>query len=61
MVRTSFLLIALLASAVAGCQRGNQGPAEIVIGVAGPMTGDQSKLGGDVERGTRLAVEEWNA
>jgi len=34
---------------------------EIVIGVAGPMTGDQAKLGGDVERGTRLAVEEWNA
>lgn len=60
MVRASFLLIALLASLFAGCQKGTQGPAEIVIGVAGPMTGDQSKLGGDVERGTRLAVEEWN-
>ena len=37
------------------------GAAEIVIGVAGPMTGDQSKLGGDIERGARLAMEEWNA
>ncbi|MFY9269818.1 MAG: branched-chain amino acid ABC transporter substrate-binding protein, partial [Candidatus Manganitrophaceae bacterium] len=42
---------------LAGCQKGT---SEIVIGVAGPMTGDQSKLGGDVERGARLAVEEWN-
>lgn len=34
---------------------------EIVIGVAGPMTGDQAKIGGDIERGARLAVDEWNA
>ncbi len=34
---------------------------EILIGVAGPMTGDQSKIGGDLERGVRIAVEEWNA
>ncbi|MFQ5542784.1 MAG: branched-chain amino acid ABC transporter substrate-binding protein [Nitrospiria bacterium] len=34
---------------------------EILIGVAGPMTGDQSKIGGDLEGGARLAVEEWNA
>ena len=61
MVRKAFLLIALLASALTGCQKAPQRATEIVIGVAGPMTGDQSKLGGDVERGTRLAVEEWNA
>lgn len=61
MVQAVFLLIAFLASALAGCQKGAEGPSEIVIGVAGPMTGDQSKLGGDVERGARLAVEEWNA
>jgi branched-chain amino acid transport system substrate-binding protein len=61
MVRAAFLLIVLFASAFAGCQKGAEGPSEIVIGVAGPMTGDQSKLGGDVERGARLAVEEWNA
>lgn len=34
---------------------------EILIGIAGPMTGDQSKLGGDLERGAQLAVDEWNA
>ncbi|WDT73787.1 MAG: branched-chain amino acid ABC transporter substrate-binding protein [Candidatus Manganitrophus sp.] len=61
MVRAAFLLIAIFASVLAGCQKGAEGPSEIVIGVAGPMTGDQSKLGGDVERGARLAVEEWNA
>jgi branched-chain amino acid transport system substrate-binding protein len=37
------------------------GEKEILIGVAAPMTGDQSKIGRDIERGTRLAVEEWNA
>jgi len=36
-------------------------PTEILIGIAGPMTGDQSKLGGDIERGAQLAVDEWNA
>lgn len=61
MVRAAFLLIAIFASVLAGCQKGAEGPSEIVIGVAGPMTGDQSKLGGDIERGARLAVEEWNA
>lgn len=60
MVRAAFLLIALLTSPLAACQKGSEGPSEIVLGVAGPMTGDQSKLGGDVERGARLAVEEWN-
>ncbi len=46
-----------------GCEKGKNSTEkdEIVIGVAGPMTGDQSKLGGDLARGTRLAVDEWNA
>lgn len=30
------------------------------IGVAGPMTGDQSKMGMDFKNGVSLAVEEWN-
>ncbi len=34
---------------------------EITIGVAGPMTGDQSKLGEDLRIGVSLAVDEWNA
>lgn len=32
----------------------------IKIGVAGPMTGDQSKMGIDVKNGAELAVKEWN-
>ncbi len=31
------------------------------IGVAGPMTGDQSVFGRDERRGVELAVQEWNA
>ncbi len=41
-----------------GCQKK---ATEIVIGTAGPMTGDQSKLGGDVVNGVRLAIDEWNS
>jgi branched-chain amino acid transport system substrate-binding protein len=33
----------------------------VKIGVAGPMTGDQSKMGMDFRNGVTLAVEEWNA
>jgi branched-chain amino acid transport system substrate-binding protein len=32
----------------------------IKIGVAGPMTGDQSKQGNDLKNGAALAVLEWN-
>lgn len=42
----------------AGCQKKSEA---IKIGVAGPMTGDQSKMGMDFRNGVSLAVEEWNA
>ena len=32
----------------------------IKIGVAGPMTSDQAKMGMDFKNGVTLAVEEWN-
>ena len=32
----------------------------IKIGVAGPMTGDQAKMGMDLKNGVELAVSEWN-
>ncbi len=54
-LRFAFVLFML---GMVSCQKKDQ---ELVIGVAGPMTGDQSKLGGDVEHGARLAVDEWNA
>ncbi|MFH1226437.1 MAG: branched-chain amino acid ABC transporter substrate-binding protein [Planctomycetota bacterium] len=33
----------------------------VKIGVAGPLTGEQSKMGTDVLHGVQLAVDEWNA
>ncbi len=32
----------------------------IKIGLAGPMTGDQSKMGIDMKNGAALAIKEWN-
>ncbi len=40
---------------------GKKGEDTIKIGIAGPMTGDQSKMGMDFRNGVSLAVEEWNA
>ncbi len=47
----SFCLLSL------GCQRKEN---IIKIGIAGPMTGDQAKMGTDFKNGVSLAVEEWN-
>ncbi len=35
--------------------------ATFKIGVAGPMTGDQGKMGQDIQNGVKLAIQEWNA
>lgn len=51
-----FLVISLLS---VSCQKKQE--AVIKIGVAGPMTGDQAKMGTDFKNGVLLAVEEWNA
>lgn len=32
----------------------------ISLGVAGPLTGDQAKMGNDILNGVTLAVDEWN-
>jgi len=55
------LLLALSFSACdkKGDVRGK--PEAILIGLAGPMTGDQSKIGRDLKRGASLAVAAWNA
>ncbi len=55
-----FLALTFLVSACEK-QSAEDAPKEMLIGVAGPMTGDQSKLGGDLVRGVQLAVDEWNA
>ena len=40
-----------------GCQRKED---TVKIGIGGPMTGDQAKMGTDFKNGVSLAVEEWN-
>jgi len=42
-----------------GCSK--KGGDTIKIGIAGPMTGDQSKYGVDYKNGANLAVEHWMA
>ncbi|MDA8079208.1 MAG: branched-chain amino acid ABC transporter substrate-binding protein [Nitrospiraceae bacterium] len=51
-------IMILTLSFAAGCRKKSD---TIKIGVAGPMTGDQSKMGMDFKNGVTLAVEEWNA
>lgn len=53
------LATVLSVAAVSGCS--NKSGDEILIGIAGPMTGDQSKMGQDFKNGVQLAVDEWNA
>lgn len=48
---------ALMGILFAGC---TQQQDVIRIGAAGPMTGDQSKMGIDLRNGVELAVREWN-
>lgn len=43
---------------LAACQKKE---AVVLIGVAGPMTGDQAKMGTDFRNGVTQAVDEWNA
>jgi len=50
-----FLLFLCLVSF--GCQKKED---VIKIGIAGPMTGDQAKMGMDFKNGVSLAVQEWN-
>lgn len=60
MKKSLLLLILLIISALIfyGCRKKEDA---IKIGVAGPMTGDQAKMGTDFKNGVTLAVEEWNA
>ena len=53
------LFLAVLTLALFGC---NAKQTDVIkIGVAGPVTGDQAKMGMDFKNGVSLAVEEWNS
>jgi hypothetical protein len=58
MVGRKLLLIGAIAIATL-C--GGAAAAEILIGVAGPMTGKNAWFGEQIERGTALAVADINA
>ncbi len=57
MTRLLWALLSLCIIVVLGCQKKDD---VIQIGIAGPMTGDQAKMGMDFKNGAALAVEEWN-
>lgn len=60
MKKSAILLLSILMLALIsyGCRKKED---VVKIGVAGPMTGDQAKMGTDFKNGVTLAVEEWNA
>ena len=60
MAKRSSVYLAVLAATflMIGCSAQDQ--KVIRIGAAGPMTGDQSKMGIDLRNGVELAVAEWN-
>jgi branched-chain amino acid transport system substrate-binding protein len=48
----------ILSMALFGCK----GKEDVIrIGVAGPMTGPQAKLGSDFRNGVTIAVDDWNS
>ncbi|MBI4697927.1 MAG: branched-chain amino acid ABC transporter substrate-binding protein [Nitrospirae bacterium] len=53
-----FLLIIFTFIFIAGCVKKDENV--IKIGIAGPMTGDQAKMGMDFRNGVTIATEEWN-
>ncbi len=55
MKKLFYVLTMLLTAACAG-----QDENAVKIGAAGPMTGDQSKMGMDLRNSVELAVSEWN-
>lgn len=60
-MKKTFILISVLAASLLffACSKNNDNI--IKIGVAGPMTGDQAKMGTDFKNGVTLAAQEWNA
>ncbi|HEX7127374.1 MAG TPA: branched-chain amino acid ABC transporter substrate-binding protein, partial [Thermodesulfobacteriota bacterium] len=60
MKKQVFALAAALVVAAAGFAT-DATAATYKIGVAGPMTGDQGKMGQDIQNGVKLAIQEWTA
>ncbi|HMK61553.1 MAG TPA: branched-chain amino acid ABC transporter substrate-binding protein [Dissulfurispiraceae bacterium] len=56
--RVLVMTVILLVATAAGCQKSEQA---IRIGIAGPMTGPDAKMGTDFKNGASIAIEEWNS
>ena len=56
-MRNVTLIILSICLISLGCQKKED---VIKIGIAGPMTGDQAKMGMDFKNGVSLAVDGWN-
>ena len=52
------IIFCIFILSLSGCTTSDENV--IRIGAAGPMTGDQSKMGVDLRNGAELAVTEWN-
>ncbi len=50
-------LCIIIALTIYSCKPASQ---EIVIAIAGPMTGPEAKMGTDFRNGVQIAVDEWN-
>jgi branched-chain amino acid transport system substrate-binding protein len=57
-MRGIITVIAAMLIFTAGCAHKDENVVR--IGAAGPMTGDQSKMGMDLRNAVELAVDEWN-
>ncbi|MCL4457918.1 MAG: branched-chain amino acid ABC transporter substrate-binding protein [Nitrospirae bacterium] len=60
-MRRFIIFLAVVLSLVvlfAGCKKKED---VIKVGIAGPMTGAQAKMGTDFKNGVTIAMEEWNA
>jgi branched-chain amino acid transport system substrate-binding protein len=54
----SLLVVAFAAGALMGCQKKED---TLKIGLAGVLTGPDGEIGTAAQRGSELAIEEWNA
>ena len=53
-------IFAVISALLLGC--GASAKSDVIkIGVAGPLTGSQAKMGADIFNGVKLAVAQWNA
>lgn len=57
-MKKTIVFMFMIALAFLGCQKKDQNV--VLVGIAGPMTGPQAKLGTDFRNGARIAIDEWN-